>query len=90
LAAIDAESDNIRTAWAWTASRTTRTRTGWARSWDSLGSFYTWRGRYADGEAAFRLAAGRLAELGEALPVRLLAKALAWQRSFIGRWASPS
>ena len=89
LAAIDAESDNIRTAWAWTAEQDHAHADRLGPVMDSLGSFYTWRGRYADGEAAFRLAAGRLAELGEALPVRLLAKALAWQSVFYRALGQP-
>jgi predicted ATPase len=80
LAAIDAEADNIRTAWVLAAERGQAERLSPAM--DSLGHFYTWRGRYAEGEVSFRLAAGRLAQLGQALPVRLLAKALSWQSLF--------
>jgi len=87
LAAIDAEADNIRTAWAWAAERGKFERLGPAM--DSLGRFYTWRGRYAEGESSFRLAAGRLAELGETLPVQLLAKALAWQSIFYRALGQP-
>jgi len=87
LAAIDAESDNIRTAWAWAAERGQVERLGPAMS--SLGRFYTWRGRYAEGEASFRLAAGRLAELDETLPARLRAKALAWQSLFCRALGQP-
>jgi len=87
LAAIDVESDNLRSAWAWAAEQGQVERLGPVM--DSLGSYYTWRGRYTDGETAFRLAAGRLAGLGEALPVRLLAKALAWQSIFYRALGQP-
>ena len=56
---------------------------------DSLGLFYTWRGRYAEGEASFRLAAGRLALLGGTRPTRLRAKALAWQSLFCRALGQP-
>ena len=87
LAAIDTESDNIRTAWIWAVEQGQVERFGPVM--DSLGNYCSWRGRYTDGEAAFRLAAERLAELGEAAPVRLMPKALAWQSVFYRALGQP-
>jgi tetratricopeptide (TPR) repeat protein len=44
--------------------------------------FYEWRGRYQEGEAAFRLAAGQLASPESGAEYRLLARVLAWQGHF--------
>jgi tetratricopeptide (TPR) repeat protein len=48
----------------------------------SLGIFYEWRGRYQEGEAAFRLAAEQLAAPRTDEEARFLVRALTWQACF--------
>ena len=55
LTEIATESDNIRRAWQWAITQ--RQVEYVEQAIFSLGLFYKWRGRYEEGEAAFRRAA---------------------------------
>jgi predicted ATPase/DNA-binding SARP family transcriptional activator len=78
LAEVEADSENIRIAWRWAIGHDRVPQ--FDQAVDCLGWFYTWRGRYQEGEAAFRLAAEKLAAGNEAGPnYQVLVKTLAWQ-----------
>lgn len=77
LAVLDAEVDNLSQAWRWAAEqghvdRLITTLDGW-------GLYLQWRGRAAEGEAAFQWAA---TALERANARRWLARALTWQAIF--------
>jgi tetratricopeptide (TPR) repeat protein len=92
VAEIEAESENLRVAWMWAVERG---RVDWLdHGIEGLARFYWRRGRYQEGEAAFRAASDRLsAGAGPALRpsdsaapsghrLRVMAKVLAWQGFF--------
>ncbi len=86
LTAISREADNVQAAWHWALERGEWLRL--AQAVDSLGWYYEWHGRIAEGASAFQEIvdkADALASQKEAAsPViyRLWAKALAWQGKF--------
>jgi tetratricopeptide (TPR) repeat protein len=87
LAEMDVEIDNARAAWDWAAERGQVGRLDQAMK--GLGLFYEWRVRYQEGEAAFRLAAEKLAPVAVSVPSaasgkrrRVLARVLTWQSRF--------
>ncbi|MCB9099789.1 MAG: tetratricopeptide repeat protein [Anaerolineales bacterium] len=77
---LDAEAENVGVAWNWAVAQAELT--GLAQAVAGLGYFYLRRGRYQDGEAAFRLAVDHLTTPATAPEVRLLAQLLAWQGIF--------
>jgi predicted ATPase len=80
LAELDAEAENVRVAWTWTVAQS---EVVWLeQAMAGLGYFYLRRGRYQDGEAAFRMAVEHLAGPASNIEGRLLAKLLAWQGVF--------
>jgi predicted ATPase/transcriptional regulator with XRE-family HTH domain len=80
LDAIEAESENVRAAWAWATGQ--RRTDLLAPALEPLGWFYKWRGRYEEGLAACAAASTALA--GIATPEALLTRAIAlgWQSTF--------
>jgi predicted ATPase len=92
MAEIEADSDNVRTAWNRAVEQEQIDRLD--RAMEGLARFYRRRGRYQEGEAAFGGAADRLtagahpsspgpgdtAHMGDRL--RVLARALVWQAYF--------
>jgi predicted ATPase/DNA-binding SARP family transcriptional activator len=83
LAEMEADVENARAAWEWAVEHEEVEWLGQAM--EGLGLFYDWRARYADGEAAFRVAAAKLARGQAALSADGLlaqAAALAWQSHF--------
>jgi DNA-binding SARP family transcriptional activator/predicted ATPase len=100
MAAIEADSDNIRAAWNWAVEQEQIDRLD--RVMEGLARFYWRRGRYQEGEAAFRVAVDGLTD-GVSPPslapdggspsgyrLRVLARAVAWHAHFsraLGRWA---
>ena len=81
LAALDAERDNIRAAWAW-AAKTGRVDL-LAQATHGLGYYSEWRGAIADGERAYERAAAQLeAQLASDDARRVLAMLRAWQANF--------
>ncbi|MCB9078200.1 MAG: tetratricopeptide repeat protein [Anaerolineaceae bacterium] len=89
LALIEADLENMRTAWKWASA--CRYVDQLAQAMASLGHFYEWQGRYQEGRQAFETAVAALqaherdlAENGEQVTgVRLvLAQLLAWQSVF--------
>lgn len=88
LAEIDAEGENIRTAWNWAVRH--QQAAGLNRAMDGLGYFYIRRGRYREGEAAFRGAAVELDKSGASLETeRIQAKLAAWQAVFNHQLGQP-
>jgi predicted ATPase/DNA-binding SARP family transcriptional activator/tetratricopeptide (TPR) repeat protein len=83
LAEIEADGENVRTAWNWAVERQHADRLDLAL--ESLCRFYEWRGRYRDGEAACQIAAESLSEAASPAEVRVLASLLAWQAFFASR-----
>jgi predicted ATPase/DNA-binding SARP family transcriptional activator len=83
LAQIEADGENVRTAWHWAAMCQRADRLDLAV--ESLCRFYEWRGRYRDGEVACRAAAEGLSEVSSLLESRVLATLLAWQAFFAAR-----
>jgi predicted ATPase/DNA-binding SARP family transcriptional activator len=82
---IDADIDNVRTAWEWAAGQGQVSQLDQAM--DGLCLFYWQRYRLFEGIAACQLAADMLAQADPAATVpgdsgRVLAKALAWQGFF--------
>jgi predicted ATPase/uncharacterized protein HemY len=61
LAEMDVEIENARAAWNWATERGQVARLD--RSLEGLGLFYLKRSRFLEGEAAFRLAADKLAAI---------------------------
>jgi len=81
LAALDAERDNLRAAWAWAAKRGRVDLL--AQALDGLGYFYEWRAYLDDGERAYQRAAAQLeAQLASDEAVRVLTMLRAWQANF--------
>jgi predicted ATPase/DNA-binding SARP family transcriptional activator len=80
VAEIEMELKNAQVAWNWAVvQRKIEWLTG---AMESLGLFYEWRGRYREGEAAFRLAAEQLATPDSGEETRFLARSLVWQALF--------
>jgi DNA-binding SARP family transcriptional activator/predicted ATPase len=75
LSRMEAERENIRTAWTWVIERGQVERL--AQMMDGFQSFHWRRGRYQEGEVAFRRAAEQAAR-----HPRILARLLAWQSSY--------
>jgi predicted ATPase/class 3 adenylate cyclase len=80
LDAIEAESENVRVAWAWAIGQQRIDLL--TRALEPLGWFYKWRGRYEEGLAT--CAATSTALAGIATPEALLTRAIAlgWQSAF--------
>jgi tetratricopeptide (TPR) repeat protein len=83
LAEIEADEENVRTAWSWAVERQNAALLGLAL--ESLCRFYEWRGRFRDGEVACRVAAESLSEASSPIEARVLATLLAWQAFFASR-----
>jgi tetratricopeptide (TPR) repeat protein len=80
LEEIRADLGNARAAWDWAVDRG---QVEWLdRAMEGLGLFYEWHGRYQEGEAAFRAAADRLAEMGPGTARRAWIGATTWQSHF--------
>ncbi len=86
IAEIESDIENVRAAWEWAVGSGQIERL--EQAIESLGIFYEWRGRYQEGEAAFRLVAEQLAAT-EALQIaasgdrqKLLVRILTWQSVF--------
>jgi tetratricopeptide (TPR) repeat protein len=99
IAEIEADSENVRAAWKWAMEQEQIDRLD--RAMEGLARFYWRRGRYQEGEAAFRAAVDGLtagvgppsmAPDGGGPPghrLRVLARAVAWHAYFsraLGRW----
>jgi tetratricopeptide (TPR) repeat protein len=80
LAEIEADSENARAAWNWAVERGKVSQLDQAM--EGLCRFYEWRVRYQVGEAACRLAAGKLAVTASGEGLRVLVKVLTWQSVF--------
>ncbi|MCB0184017.1 MAG: hypothetical protein KDE31_07130, partial [Caldilineaceae bacterium] len=77
LAEIEADFENVRSAWDWAMQQQ---QTGWIeRGLESLSRFYEWYGRYQEGAATFRRGAELLATIDQPL---LLARILIKQATF--------
>jgi DNA-binding SARP family transcriptional activator/predicted ATPase len=79
LSEMEAESENIRTAWECAIEGGQVEQL--AQMMDGLQSFYWRRGRYQEGEAAFQRATASLAGASD-VPARVLSRALAWRSSY--------
>lgn len=77
---IEADFENVRSAWNWASERTQVELLGQATN--SLGLVYEWFGRYQEGEAAFTRAADKLAEIESGQRQRILVNILIWQARF--------
>ncbi len=89
LAEMQTEIQNAQAAWRWAAERADVEKLEQAA--EGLCLFFEWQARYAEGEAACRLAAERLAETTPQTSrvLRLLARLLAWQGAFAHHLAGP-
>jgi len=91
MAEMEVEVENARATWNWAVERVPE-RAQVERldqAMEGLGLFYEWRARYEEGEAAFRAAAGRLAEMGQGTVGRVRIRATTWQAlftSYLGRF----
>jgi tetratricopeptide (TPR) repeat protein len=80
LAKIEVEGENIGAAWNWALSQQ---QVKWlSQAMDGLGYFYNWRGRYQEGEAAFRMAVIELERSASIEPGHVQAKLATWQAVF--------
>jgi len=83
VAQIELELDNMRSGWQWAAEQQQHERL--VQALFSLGLFYRWRSRYAEGAATYAYAVHHL----QASPdqsrsgQRVLAQALSWQCVFV-------
>jgi predicted ATPase len=77
---MDVEIENAREAWQWAADQRQVERLDQAMT--SLGLFYEWRGRYQEGEVAYRKAAEKLAAAPSGEELRVLVKIMTWQSFF--------
>ena len=83
LVEMDADGENIRTAWEWAIERGQVERLD--QMMEGLQAFYWRRGRYREGEAAFQRAGAQLAKENHVPAnhrLRVLARVLAWQSSY--------
>jgi predicted ATPase/DNA-binding SARP family transcriptional activator len=87
LAEIEADHENIWLAWNWAAEQGQVERL--AQAIDGLALFHDWRGRFQEGEIAYRLAAERLAAALSAEELLILTKLLTWQALFCRRLGQP-
>jgi DNA-binding SARP family transcriptional activator/predicted ATPase len=79
LAEMDADGENVRTAWEWAIAKEQVERLD--QMMDGLQAFYWRRGRYQEGEATFQHAASRLADASH-VRAQVLSRLLAWQSSY--------
>ncbi|MBU1877557.1 MAG: tetratricopeptide repeat protein [Chloroflexi bacterium] len=87
LIEIEADSENVRTAWDWAAAHAQIERLDQAL--EGVAKFYWSRGRYPEGEAALRTAANKLTDAASQSSARVLAGVLTWQSNFcrlLARW----
>jgi predicted ATPase/DNA-binding SARP family transcriptional activator len=80
LAALEAEIDNIQTAWHWKCDRCDATHL--APAMNGMGLFYTLQGRYYEGMAAFAGAAEALDEFASPSASGAVAMAFVWLAAF--------
>ena len=80
LAAIEADSGNMRVAWQWAVEEQLHERLDQALG--GLGLFYEWRGYYQEGEATCREAVQRVARTASITGLQLTTKLLRWQARF--------
>jgi tetratricopeptide (TPR) repeat protein len=80
MAEIEADIENVRTAWNWAVARGQSERLDEAS--EGLRHFYEWRVRGEEGEKAFRAAAEKLGDIASGDGLRVLAKILAYQSTF--------
>jgi predicted ATPase len=80
MAEIEAEIENARAAWEWAVERGQLERL--EQAMEGLGLFHELRMRYEEGEAAFRVAASRLAAMDGGTTRRAWVVALTWQALF--------
>jgi predicted ATPase/DNA-binding SARP family transcriptional activator len=80
LAVLWTELQNLRAAWNWAILHVQTDQLNQAM--ESLAALYQWRGRYREGEEAFRMLAEKMASLESEEGDRLLANALIWQANF--------
>ena len=80
LAEIEAEIDNVQSAWNWAVAQAQVEALIQASR--GLGLFYLMRGRIPEGEEIYRLAAERLEAMESSLGQWVLAKTLYWQAVF--------
>jgi predicted ATPase len=80
LLEIEAEHENIRVAWQWAVSRQQVTHLRWMC--DPLSQFYSWRGRYQEGQLALNRAVVQLRGVTAAEDLYVLAKLLTRQSVF--------
>jgi predicted ATPase len=80
LGEIEADSENVRSAWNWAVERDQVERLD--RATDGLCLFYDWRGRYQEGGAACQSATASLSAAHDEVGARVLAKILARQGVF--------
>ena len=83
LSEIEQEADNIRQAWDWVIEQHEMTQI--ARMIEGLGMFYDWKGRYMEGEMAFRVGAERLSRVTSHEGVQNYVRLFTWRGVFIGR-----
>ncbi len=80
IAELEQEADNLRVAWQWAVNQRDWERM--AQAMDGLGFFYEWRGRLADGAAAFQMASDTL-HADDGIDGRaLLAQIYTWRSVF--------
>jgi predicted ATPase/DNA-binding SARP family transcriptional activator len=80
LAEMDVEIENARVAWGWAVTQGQVGRL--ERAMEGLGLFYTRRGRYEEGEAAYRAAAETLQAAAPHDGLSVQVRALGWQSAF--------
>jgi predicted ATPase len=80
LEEIKTEHENVRAAWNWAVAHGQSERL--EQAMEGLATFYQWRGRYQEGEDAFRTLAEKIASMDTVQGQHLLVRALIWQANF--------
>ncbi|MBV7337541.1 hypothetical protein KFU94_56800 [Chloroflexi bacterium TSY] len=78
---IEREIGNIQQAWLWVIDQ--KQLTSMAQMIEGLGMFYEWKGRYSEGETAFRTGAERLFGGQSNEEMRNYMQLLTWQSVFV-------
>ncbi|MEM7128797.1 MAG: BTAD domain-containing putative transcriptional regulator [Chloroflexota bacterium] len=84
---IEIEIGNIQQSWRWGIDQ--KQLAQMAQMIEGLGMFYEWKGRYAEGEMAFRTGVEQLSDSQSSEERSLCARLLTWQGVFVAALGQP-